>query len=293
MKNSVKKISAIAVIAVMLACCIFLLSACDLKGVAFEKNHFEKDTYYEIDYTSVNIMGMSLSNYGSLGTSLLNLILDTGETYFVFKPDGSVHGQIKTRNDVLKKINSIFSLLGLLGVEVDLDNSEPIDLEDIIASYVEPMFPGFTACLKRGDLENALLIIKRSIGLNIVGFDYDNEGVKEILGEIAQNMAVSLSMLSKLPEDLELTLTFDSRYIRKTVKGSDDKEYQAIYIGDSVANRNQQTNAFITFTENEDESLDLVVEFMNVKIKLLKLDGKPESEAPASTDSAESDGEEA
>lgn len=277
-----KKRKIIFVVAAVLLISLFAFSACDFKVVSKYDDHFEDDVRFTLDFSRLEVMHMDIGEY----ENVLSMVIDYKNSYFEFKKDGTLHGQIKTNADIISTV------VPLLNGIPNLDLSS-FDLASGLEQYVEPMFPGFTAHLTRGDLKGALALAKRTLGLNIEGLDYEDEGVKEILSYVGEHMSLPNDIFSKLPEDTQLAITLDTHYVLKKVVGEDGKEYTAIYVGDDVANRNEQTNAFATFTmtdyveENgefvydddgalvhEDgtpfRQLCLVIEFMAVKAYLVE-----------------------
>lgn len=253
MKKNTKTI-AILTLVVVIATCAIMLTSCDLK---LERDHFEEDAYYTVDFSRLKVMNFDISQY----SDLLFLALDLDNSYFVFHPDGTLHGQIKTQNGILGMLS---------GFGIDLGSTlAAFDIESGLQQYVEPMFPGFTDCLRNADLKGALMLAKKSLGLNIEGIDYNDEGVKSILKYVAENMKLPETLFDDLPQDTYLEITLDTRYTIKNVTGSDGTEYRAIYLGNNVSSRTSQTNPFITFTEQEDGALNLIIEFMNIDATLI------------------------
>ena len=120
-----------------------------------------------------------------------------------------------------------------------------VELTGMLNDYVEPMFPGFTAKVNVGDLEGALNLISRSLGLNIVGLDYDNAEVKKLLKEIGSTKRLPADLIDRIPDDTVLTLTWDSSYYVWDVTGHDGKQHTAIAIGE--LGKTGETQPWCTF----------------------------------------------
>lgn len=272
MKNTLKKSFVIFAALTLLLSCLLLLPACN----NYEDDgryYFDEDTRFAIDDSKLKVMGIDFSEPGMslIYKAVTSLALNMDETYFDFNADGTMHAQIKTKDGLLGNLDELFKLIQMDSSAVE-DMLSGIDLSDGLKTYAEPMFPGFTAYLEQGDLESALGLLKRSLGLNIEGFDYDNEDIKYVLDYVGKNKALPGDLLARLPKDTVLTLTFDTHYLIRDIEGEDGTAYSAIYLGDDVANRNTVTNPFCVFTLNENDkgvlSAVMVVEFMNVTIGL-------------------------
>lgn len=274
MKKNFVKISAIIVAMLTLCVCAFALVACDKDNE--KPAQFSEDTRFAIDNRTTDFMGQI--NGGEDGESgMLNLIediaLNMDESYFEFKKDGTLHAQIQTKDGLFENLNGLLSsptiksLLGDFDIGAMLEN---FDIEGGLNFYVEPMFPGFRAKLEAADLEGALGLIKHSLGFNIEGLDYNDEGVKEALAYVAENMKLPSNLLDLIPGDAVLKLTFDTQYAIRYLKGSDGKEYTAIYLGYDVKD-NPTTEPFGVFTMTEEggvKKLLLRLEFMDINIGL-------------------------
>lgn len=106
------------------------------------------------------------------------------------------------------------------------------------------MFPGATV----DDFSAALEVVKRSIGVEIIGADNLN-GTK---------IWNSITKEGKLPENAVLQPGFgfeiNSTYCVKKVKGADGKEWTAVYIG----RFDPDTEPFLIFTVHEDGEISTV-----------------------------------
>lgn len=275
MKKNFVKISATIVALLTLCCCAFSLVACNEDE---KPAQFSQDTRFAIDNSVTDFMGQI--NGGEDGESgMLNLIEDIAinmdESYFEFKKDGTLHAQIQTADGLFGNINNILNMPFVKNMLGDLDVGEMISSFDIVGGldfYVEPMFPGFRAKLEAADLKGALELIRHSLGFNIEGLDYEDEGVKEALAYVAENMKLPSNLLDLIPSDTVLKLTLDTQYAIRYLKGADGKEYKAIYLGYAVKD-NPTTEPFGVFTMTEEDGVQklfLRLEFMDINIGLKK-----------------------
>ena len=230
---------------------------------------FSKNMRFEIDEDTTGLM-----QYGGpfIISMLKSALLDVDNTYAEFTTDGKMHFQLQLRGDLFGAgLDSVFDLLDFFGIEMDKASVSALlknfDIEGGVDSMVEPMFPGFKAELEKGNLKGALEIIERSLGFNIVGLDYEDEGVKTVLSYVAQNMKLPTNLLDLIPADTQLTLTFDSQYVVKDVVGEDGKTYKGVFISSIASNPDTQPFAVFDVTEKDGKTkLFLKVEFMNLRI---------------------------
>ena len=277
MKKNFVKISAIIIALATLCCVAFTLCACDDKTPtqpSLKPDKFDSDTRFYIDNKTTDFMGQI--NGGDDGESGLldkieHIALNNEETYFEFGKDGKLHAQVQTKDGLFADIDGLLSLIKGFNKDFDINAMlENFDIEGGLNYYVEPMFPGFRAKLEAADLQGALGLIKHSLGFNIDGLDYDDEGVKEALAYVAANMKLPGNLLNLIPKDTVLRLTFDTQYAIRYVTGSDGKEYTAIYLGYDVKD-NPDTEPFGVFTMTEEDGvkkLFLRLEFMDINIGL-------------------------
>lgn len=270
MKKTISKISIITVAVALLVAVSLSFVACDANGTAFDS-----DTYFAIDNDTTDFMG---TVSGLLLGAVENMALNMDETYFVFKKDGTVHGQITTADGLFSDIDGLLGSIKNPPFNIDIDINSilaGVDLTDGINSYAEPIFPGFKARLEAADLKGALQLVEDSLGLNIHGLDYDNEDIKAVVQEVAETKKLPGDLLSRIPADTVLTLTFDWKYRIEEVEAEDGTKYQAIYLGNKVAARDQQTEPFGVFTMTEDENgrkhLLLRIEFININLGLVEM----------------------
>ena len=240
------------------------------------KTSFAKTTRFKIDLANIGLMDdYKISSVLRLA---IPMVTDAQNTYLEFTPDGKMHFQLRTAAGLLGE--SLDGLLNLVNnfAGLNLDRAAigemltGFNIEESIDYYMEPMFPGFKAKLKNGDLEGALKLLKNGLGFDITGLDYDDEGVKEILAYVAEHMALPSFLLEKIPADTQLTLTFDSQYYVKDVKGADGKTYKAIYV--SPIGANDATQPFCVFDVSNnykgEQCLFFRLEFMAVNLAFVQ-----------------------
>lgn len=271
MKKNFVRISSIILAIVTVCGCVLAFAACD--GVM--PKSFKEDTRFTIDNSVTNFMGIvkdSVNENGEQEDGLLslieNVVLNMDETYFEFRSDGTLHAQIQTADGLFGNLTDILSMLGDgFNVEEMLEN---FDITTGLNYYVEPMFPGFTERLEAADLKGALELIQHSLGFNIEGLDWEDEGVKEALQYVATEKKLPSNLLDLIPADTVLKLTLDTEYAIKYFKSADNKRYTAIYLGYDVKN-NPTTEPFGVFTMTEEDGvkkLFLRLEFMDINIGL-------------------------
>jgi len=87
---------------------------------------------------------------------------------------------------------------------------------------------------------------------------------------VAENMRLPADILTLLPKDTALTLTFDSRYYIKNVSGSDGAAYKGIHISHIGANLSTQPYCVFDLSNNNKGLMELMfkAEFMNATVVL-------------------------
>jgi len=211
----------------------------------------------------LNVGKMSVLQFNSIIlVPMTKLALNMDNSYAEFKKDGSVHIQIQTL-----PVEELLKLVGDMDLSSIIQN---FDIEGGIDAMVEPMFPGFRARIEAGDLEGALNIINNGLGFNLTGLNYNDDGVKKIMAYVAENMRPPADILTLLPKDTVLTLTFDSRYYIKNVSGSDGAAYKGIYISHIGANPSTQPYCVFDLSNNNKGLMELMfkAEFMNATVVL-------------------------
>ncbi len=280
MKKTVKILS-LTIAIVMLVACSLSLVACDDKPAEF----FEKTTRFNFDVKRVSAFGGEATDMGSLVNLILDIVtdeempsiwaLDASTSYIEFKPDGTMHAQIQTAPNIFNKIDAIVGALASFagggGEDVGDMNLNAmladLHLENFIATYIEPMFPGWTDKLKQADLKGAMGLIEASLGFNITGIDTEDEGIKAIVDSIAKNMRESnhfkvdeginilgafQALTDENGEGVRIAITFDNTYKIVQNVSADGTVHQSIYIGGLASNASTQPWGVISMTNNAD-----------------------------------------
>lgn len=257
MKKSVIRIFTTVIALVLLSSGLFAFCACNEKT---DDSVFAQNTRFDVDYDNLNMMGMNKK----LVDVIVKAAIDTENTYFEFKTDGTMHMQIQTKADLFKNIQGLLAF-----AKIDISSAlSSFDVKTSVDRYVEPMFPGFTQKLKDYDLQGALGLIKHSLGFNIDGLDLQNEKVKAAVAYVGDNMALSPDLLEAIPQDTVLRLTLDTQYAIRDLTASDGTHLRAIYLGYKVKD-NPQTAPFGVFTLTENDTVGaLAIEFMNIHIAI-------------------------
>ncbi len=275
MKKNIAKISLILMLVAVLVCGAVALTACDDKGGSAV---FETERVYKLDTTNINFMGQR-----ELVPLVCSLLLDEEKTYFTFKTDGTVHGQISLKEGLFDSIGTLIDGLSGFMPDLTMDSINSmianIDLAEGLEFYAEPMFPGFTAYLENGDANGALGLLKSSLGLSIGGIDFSQGALKEAVQTMGTNykntgeLKLPANLLSIIPPQTQLSLNADWQYTIQHLKGEDGKSHDGIYIGGAVAHNPSQTQPFAIFTmgKNDEgkETLLLRIEFMNIDLALV------------------------
>lgn len=208
--------------------------------------NYAEDTYifdYDREFYFDKI---TLDNVGFpdlVGKNLMDLGVFGPDCRFSFYDDGTFRTTVTIADKFIPIINA---LLGTLKFEELMAGKVmgDLDVEDIVREYCKNMFPGATV----DDFSAALEVVKRSIGVEIIGAD--NLNGTEIWNSITKE--------GKLPENAVLRPGFgfeiNSTYCVKKVKGADGEEWTAVYIG----RFNPDTEPFLIFTVHEDGGISTV-----------------------------------
>lgn len=268
----IKKVLITAIVLAMLSSCLFALCACGGTGSdEAEPTYFDTTKRFKFNYDKTSLMG-----YGGRGivNALFEIAFDVENTYLEFTPDGQMHLQIRTQENLLgSKLDSIFNALEAFKIanltKADVEKMlESFSVEAQIDDYVEPMFPGFKAKLREGDLDGALKLLQRSLGFYLYGLDYENDSVKELIDYVGKNMKLPATILDDIPDDTIITLTLDNSYCIKEGTGSDGVTHKGIYISEIANEPNTQSFGVSTVTTNKKGEMELVlrVEFMGMQL---------------------------
>ena len=251
MKTKIKVVS-LAVCLVLVLSLVFALVACD-KGTAAKYEYFENDMLFSISDDG-EVMGLPFGLFSS--------VFDPNESYFTFTSTGKLHGQLKTKTNIVGLIGGLLSVFGVDISEITTGLSD-IDIDEaIVKPYVLDMFPGFTL----DNLKDSFALMEKSLGLSLVGIDFEHELVKEI----EETHRIPSDFVDRLPDDFSFGIAFDNEYYLKTITDADGNVSKAVYVGDVVA-KNENTQPFVIFTMSEKKGkkqLELDVEFIMISLVL-------------------------
>ena len=156
MKKSVVKILTIICLVAAMTACVFVFTACDTSvamknfesSFAIKPDAFSETTRFYIDDSVLQIMDTP----SFFVKAIEEIAVDMDKTYFEFRPDGTMHMQLTTKDGVFGKIQGL-----LENNNIDISAAlTSFDIKGSVNGYVEPMFPGFAAKLSQADLEGAL-----------------------------------------------------------------------------------------------------------------------------------------
>ncbi|MBO7156693.1 MAG: SGNH/GDSL hydrolase family protein, partial [Clostridia bacterium] len=190
-----------------------------LNEYATKKNKtvaFEEERTYNVT-SNVSVLGLPIG-----------MFLNLEESYIEFRTDGTMTLKIMLPN-------GIGSLLGAV-------DTSSVDVNSIIDMYAVELMPGFT--LK--DVKGSLGLLTANTGVEIVGLDYEHEGVKALV-ESLQNEGKLPAVLS-LPNGLGLQ--YEGRYtVREVTNPTTGKTYTAVHMGAPYENG----DGFIIMTIDQTE----------------------------------------
>jgi len=277
--KKVKLLSLILVIAIISTVC-FTFVGCDKEET--RDDVFASDTVFGVNFKKTDIAAGMLKG-GALDV-LAKMALDVDQSYFVFKADGTCHGQLATTKKLalIDLVDNLMSSLGGGESEGGTNNpnaaaTESISLEDggsietFLQMYAEPFFPGFKKALKNEGPKAVAELLKRGLGISIEAYYWDdNDKVKSdanrknvfenetflegiaLICEDDDNYCLPANVLSYIPGNTQLILTFDEPYNIQTLKNYKGEEVKAIFVGQTVKD-NPYTQPFGVFTLTTDE----------------------------------------
>lgn len=262
MKKTVKTLVIITICLALVLSLSIGFTACDKEDATNRDEHFANDMLFKID-DETTVWGLPLSIFSE--------VLNEDESYFTFTSNGKVHGQLKTKTK-----QEIFEVIGglLQLFEINLDDISAqlpnIDLDEMIVKpYVVDMFPGFTL----DHVVESFELMKKSLGLSLIGFDLENEQIQGIIAEIEETHRIPADLIDRLPDDFSFGLAFDGTYFLKTVVDADGHSQKAVYVGGDVAH-NPSTQPFVIFSMEDEggrKHLALSVEFIMINIVLYEV----------------------
>lgn len=231
-----KKIFTVVFLIIAFVLCVLPLSGCG-----------DKKTYVEED------MSFALTNKTTVMGIPLNLVLDASSG-IELKEDGTFVLNLMLNDGAPQLLNNYF----------DLEAMSKADLSGFINAYVKPIFPGFTL----DDVKGSLDLIKNSLGIEIVGLDFEDENVKKLVESLETTGKINSDLV--IPEGLGIRYT--SFYEIKTLKSeTTGKEYTAIFT-DKYSEGGEPYFVLTMDTDSESgkKTLNMRVEFLNLTLNLLQ-----------------------
>ncbi|MBO5775772.1 MAG: SGNH/GDSL hydrolase family protein [Clostridia bacterium] len=211
-----------------------------LNEYATKKNKtvaFEEERTYNVT-SNVSVLGLPIG-----------MFLNLEESYIEFRTDGTMTLKIMLPN-------GIGSLLGAV-------DTSSVDVNSIIDMYAVELMPGFT--LK--DVKGSLGLLTANTGVEIVGLDYEHEGVKALV-ESLQNEGKLPAVLS-LPDGLGLQ--YEGRYtVREVTNPTTGKTYTAVHMGAPYENGDGFIIMTIDQTEDGQEKIFFSIDFLQTYVEAVR-----------------------
>ena len=211
-----------------------------LNEYATKKNKtvaFEEERTYNVT-SNVSVLGLPIG-----------MFLNLEESYIEFRTDGTMTLKIMLPN-------GIGSLLGAV-------DTSSVDVNSIIDMYAVELMPGFT--LK--DVKGSLGLLTANTGVEIVGLDYEHEGVKALV-ESLQNEGKLPAVLS-LPNGLGLQ--YEGRYtVREVTNPTTGKTYTAVHMGAPYENGDGFIIMTIDQTEDGQEKIFFSIDFLQTYVEAVR-----------------------
>lgn len=246
MKKFGKKVTVIFLLLV-LAFSSVLLTACDGGNDGDEDDtapakgyYVEKTERYYLDELNCVVLDLPIG-----------ILFNGNKSYFELRPDGSIEIRAMLKDATINSISSILKDYGA--------NLSSIDLQSTVDTYVTELMPAFT--LK--DIPFSLGLLEASLGIEVVGFDTEHEGI--------QALCESLAETARLPDELNLPYGLGlvyrgNYYIEDLTSVTTGEVFKAVYTGNSA--ENGEPYGIMTLSVNDDgkRTISLHIEFLNTDI---------------------------
>lgn len=242
--KKIRRILTVALLLTVLALPATLLTACDESGEETsdpaDGYHVEKTERYYLDELSTVVLDLPLG-----------ILFDPYESYFEFRPDGTMKIRAMIKSAFLLNISSVLNKYG-----IDLSN---VNLQSTVDTYVVELMPSFT--LK--DIPFSLRLLDATLGIKVLGFDTEYKGIRELCDALYEN--ASLPSVLDLP--VGLGLEYEGTYVMKDLTSvTTGKVYRAAFTGGSA--ENGEPYGVMTFGENAEgkKTVDLHIEFLKADV---------------------------
>ena len=239
----IERIITVVLLLTVLVLPVTFLTACDESEETegpVDGYYVEKTERYYLDELSTVVLDLPLG-----------LLFDPYESYFEFRPDGTMKIRAILKSAMLANISSIL-------VKYDIDLSG-INLQSTVDTYVVELMPSFT--LK--DIPFSLGLLDATLGIKVLGFDTEHKGIRELCDSLAENA----SLPSTLDLPAGLGLEYEGTYVMKDLTSvTTGKVYKAAFTGGSA--ENGEPYGVMTFGENAEgkKTVDLHVEFIKADL---------------------------
>ncbi|HHU42789.1 MAG: hypothetical protein WCS45_06085 [Clostridia bacterium] len=195
--KKVLRISIILIIISIIISSMFLFTACTKD----ETRVFDKDKVFLISIKESKIRGFPF-----------NLVVDKSSN-ITLRKDG-----IATLH--IKLIDGLGALLGFILPEGALDD---VYLDPVFVRMAEEYFPGFSVY----DLEATMGLLERSLGLKLLGLDYEDPYIQDLFINLAENGR--LPSVLKIPDGLGLE--YNANYYIKDMYSNSAQKFTGIFMG--------------------------------------------------------------
>lgn len=239
----IKRIFTVVLLLTVLVVPVTFLTACDESEETegpVDGYYVEKTERYYLDELSTVVLDLPLG-----------ILFDPYESYFEFRPDGTMKIRAMIKSTFLLNISSMLDKYG-----IDLSK---VNLQSTVDTYVVELMPSFT--LK--DIPFSLRLLDATLGIKVLGFDTEYKGIRELCDALYEN--ASLPSVLDLPAGLGLE--YEGTYVMKDLTSvTTGKVYRAAFTGGSA--ENGEPYGVMTFGENEEgkKTVDLHVEFIKADV---------------------------
>lgn len=220
-----------------------------LVGCAKEESNpdFVKETV-ELKISSVELIDFK--------DPVTKLIIDKKNSNIVLSKDGTAKITLMLNPIAISMVNILLSTLnlsetGLLGLDID----------GFFSMYPAGIFPG----LSINDMAGAFELIKASIGLQILGLDFEDPVFAELATTLSNNGTLPDGFL--LPKDKDYAIILTAPYVIRELSSPYSGDYTAVYLGELRENE----EPYVIMTAQKDDTgkinqLRLHVEFLQLTV---------------------------